>query len=335
VNRELIVMPEDGPQPLLDPIISARESLRIKMFVFSAPEFITAVIDARQRGLKVRVMLNPARRSGESDNEETRKTLLAGGVEVIDSNPDFDMTHEKSMVVDDRLAVIQSLNWETKNLTKTRDYAIITTHKHEVQEVADCFDADWERKAFAMNEHGHMIWCKGNARERIAHLIDNARETLWLQNERYQDQVIIERIVRAAVRGVKVHVMARPPHTLKMDKMIEGVGGMRLMRDVGCHVHRLTEHRLHGKLLVADGERAILGSINLSPGTFESRRELAIETRDEVILKRLTHLMHHDWKHSEPLDLTDAGLIAEMKKHDKGAAVDALVLDGNGNGKKK
>lgn len=330
MNRDLIVMPEDGLQPLLDPIINAQSSLRIKMFVFSAPEFVAAVIAARQRGVKVRVMLNPARRSGESDNEETRKTLLAGGVDVTDSNPAFDMTHEKSMVVDDRLAVIQSLNWETKNLTRTRDYAIITTHKHEVQEVADCFDADWERKHFTLNENGHMIWCKGNARERIAHLIDNARETLWLQNERYQDQVIIERIVRAAVRGVKVHVMARPPHTLKMDKMIEGVGGMRLMRDVGCHVHRLTEHRLHGKLLLADGERAILGSINLSPGTFESRRELAIETRDGPIVARLQHLMHHDWKHSTPLDLSDAGLIAEMKKHDKGAAVDALVLDAPG-----
>ena len=252
MNRELIVMPEDGPQPLLDPILNAKESLRIKMFVFSAPEFITAVIEARKRGVKVRVMLNPARRSGESDNEETRKILLEGGVEVIDINPHFDMTHEKSMVVDDRLAIVQSLNWETKNLTKTRDYAIITTHKHEVQEVADCFDADWERKHFAMNENGHMIWCKGNARERIAHLIDNARETLWLQNERYQDQVIIERIVRAAVRGVKVHIMARPPHTLKLDKMIEGVGGMRLMNRIQLSALQRPDQDLHRQFLRLD-----------------------------------------------------------------------------------
>jgi hypothetical protein len=43
--------------------------------------------------------------------------------------------------------------------------------------------------------------------------------------------VIIERLVRAAERGVKLHVMARPPHTLKKDKLIEGVGGLRILHD--------------------------------------------------------------------------------------------------------
>ena len=42
---------------------------------------------------------------------------------MFDSNPAFDLTHEKSMVIDDTTAFVQSLNWETKNLTETRDYA--------------------------------------------------------------------------------------------------------------------------------------------------------------------------------------------------------------------
>ena len=55
---------------------------------------------------------------------------------MIDSNPAFDLTHEKSMVVDGTAAFVKSLNWETKNFTETRDYAVVTTaHKHEVDEV--------------------------------------------------------------------------------------------------------------------------------------------------------------------------------------------------------
>ena len=65
------------------------------------------------------------------------------------------------------------------------------------------------------------------------------KHTLWLQNERYQDTVIIERLVRAASRGVKVHIIARPPHTLKTEKLIEGVGGLRIMSDVGAKMHKL------------------------------------------------------------------------------------------------
>jgi len=110
MSRSLIVLPDDSAKPILDAIDGAKKSLRVKMFLFSDPSLLNAVIAARQRGLKVRIMLNPARRDGESENKESRKQLEAGGVEVIDTNPKHDVTHEKSMVVDDTTAFIKSLN---------------------------------------------------------------------------------------------------------------------------------------------------------------------------------------------------------------------------------
>jgi cardiolipin synthase len=148
MSRSIIVLPDDTAKPILDAIAQARKSIRVKMFLFSDPSLLDAVIAAQRRGVDVRIMLNPERRDGEKENADTRKKLTEGGVHVIDSNPDFDVTHEKSMVIDDATAFVQSLNWETKNVTETRDYAIVTTHKHEVDEVAHCFDADWDRKKF-------------------------------------------------------------------------------------------------------------------------------------------------------------------------------------------
>ena len=338
MSRSLIVMPDDSAQPILEAINGARQSLRVKMFLFSDPSLLDAVIAAQKRGVKVRVMLNPARRSGEAENEETRRILSEGGVEVLDSNPAFDLTHEKSMVVDDTTAFIKSLNWETKNLTETRDYAIVTMHGHEVKEIAGCFDADWSREPYSLADHPHLILCPGNGRDRIAQFIDEAEHTLFLQNERYQDPVIIERLVRARTRGVKVHVMARPPHKLKKEKLVEGVGGLRIMDDVGIKIHKLRHLKLHAKMLLSDGVRAIVGSINLAPGSFDSRRELAIEVRDEDIVERLHKVAHHDWENSHPLDLTDEGLLAEFEEHEKGSA-DSLALhtenDKKVHGKKK
>jgi phosphatidylserine/phosphatidylglycerophosphate/cardiolipin synthase-like enzyme len=308
-------MPDDSAKPILEAINGATKSLRIKMFLFSDPSILKAVIDARRRGVDVRIMLNPARRDGESENKETHKKLAAAGIEVIDSNPEYDVTHEKSMVVDDTTAFVNSLNLDTKNLTETRDYAIVTSHAHEVAEIIECFEADWHRKPFKGDEHSHLIWCCGNGRERIAQFIDNAKDSIFLQNERYQDPVIIERLVRAARRGVKVHIMARPPHKLKRGKLVEEVGGMRTMEDVGIKIHKLKHLKLHAKMLLADHARAIVGSINLAPGSFDSRRELAIEVDDEHVVKRLSKIAKHDWEHSHPIDLTDEGLLEEFKKH--------------------
>jgi len=326
-HHSLIVLPDDTSRPFLDAVRNAKKSLRVKMFLFSDPDLINAVVDAKKRGLHVRVMLNPARRSGESENKATYKKLKAAGVEVIDSNPDFDVTHEKSMVVDDETAFVQSLNWDLKNLTETRDYAIVTTNPDEVKEVIDCFEQDWLRRPFSVDAKTLLIWCNGNGRDRIASFIDNAKHTLFVQNERYQDQVIIERLVRAKERGVKVHVMARPPHKLKKEKLTEGVGGLRILDDVGVKVHKLKHLKLHGKMLLADHTRAIIGSINLAPGSFDSRRELAIEVHNPEVVERLREIVHHDWEHSHPLDLSDEGLREELEQHKIDAAKE-LALHG-------
>jgi cardiolipin synthase A/B len=315
MSRSLVVLPDDSAKPILDAIHHASKSLRIKMFVFTDSSLMEAVIAAHQRGVVVRIMLNPKRRSGVSENDETRAKLVAAGIDVLDSNPAFDVTHEKSMVVDDKTAFVKSLNWDSENLTETRDYAVITSEPLEVAEVTNCFEADWSRQEFASGKTAKLIWCRGNGRERISEFIDSAKHSLWLQNERYQDQMIIEHLVRAKERGVKVHVMAKPPHHLKKDKLIEGVGGLRILDDVGVKVRKLRGLKLHAKMLLADSERAIIGSINLAPGSFDSRRELAIEVHDKHIVDRLHEVVHHDWNDSHDLDLTDEALFAELEKH--------------------
>jgi cardiolipin synthase len=326
MSHTLIVLPDDTAKSILDPINAAKHALNIRMFLFTDPTLLDAVIAAKHRGVNVRVMLNPARRDGKSDNEKASKTLIAAGIKVRDSSPAFALTHQKSMVIDDTTGFIESLNWETRDLTETRDYAVVTTDEIEVAEMVKCFDADWKQKAFRPHPESQLIWCPNDGRERIAAFIDGAKETLWLQNERYQDTVIIERLVRAVNRGVNVHIMARPAHKLKRNKLVEAIGGLRIMHDVGAKVHTLKHLKLHGKMLLADEKRAIVGSINLTPGSFDARRELAIETDAKHLVKRLVEVSHHDWAHSRKLDLSDEGILADFEKHGiKGA--DKLAID--------
>jgi phosphatidylserine/phosphatidylglycerophosphate/cardiolipin synthase-like enzyme len=319
VSHSLIVLPDDTAQPILDAVAAAKRSLQIRMFLFTDPGLTGSVIAARRRGVKVRVMLNPARRGGESENDETKGQLAAAGIEVKDSNPAFELTHQKSMVVDAATGFVESFNWETRDLTVTRDYAVVTENKSEVAEMDACFEADWARTAFTPAGHSHLIWCPNNGRERIADFIDSAKHSLWLQNERYQDTVIIERLVRAARRGVRLHILARPPHTLKKDKLVEGVGGLRIMQDVGAKIHTLKGLKLHAKMILADEKLAIVGSINLAPGSFDGRRELAIETDALHVVRRLNKAAQTDWENSHKLDLTDSGLLHDLDKRSETA----------------
>ena len=313
--RSLIVFPDDSVTPLLERIDGAVRSLLIKMFSLSDSRVINALIRAHRRGVKIRVMLNPARRSGEIQNTGSGSVLREAGVDVLDTNPSFDVTHEKSMVVDGTVALIGSLNWDPDNFARARDYAVVTADEKEVKEVIHCFEADWSRQPFEPWKSSNLVWSPGAGRTQIAEFIDSARQSLIIQNERYQDAIIVHHIVRAKLRGVKVHVMTRPSHSLRPEQLVDGIGDLRIMQDVGIKIRRLRHLKLHAKVLLVDRSRAVIGSINLTAGSFDKRRELAIRVDDPDILNRLWSVLHRDWKHSHPLDLTDEGVLKDLERH--------------------
>src|SRR4029450_11450858 len=75
MSRSLIVLPDDTALPIVAAIDAAQKSLRVKMFLFSDPALLDALKRARKRGVAVRVMLNPARRSGEEEHVAARKAI--------------------------------------------------------------------------------------------------------------------------------------------------------------------------------------------------------------------------------------------------------------------
>ena len=70
-----------------------------------------------------------------------------------------------------------------------------------------------------------------------------------------------------------------------------------------------------------------MGSINLAPGSFDARRELAIETDAHHVVSRLSEVAQRDWDNSKKIDLTDEGLLADLEKRNAaGAGAEKLVL---------
>ncbi len=315
--RKLIVMPDDSIAPILDAIGAAAKSLRIKMFSLSDRRVLSALVEAHKRNVKIRVLLNPARHSGEIQNKGSRTVLLEAGIDVLDTNPAFAVTHEKSMVVDDATAFVGSLNWDPDNFEETRDFAVITTDPDEVAEVVECFDADWSRQPFEPRRPSNLIWCPDTGREKIAQFIDDAKNSLFVLNERYTDALIVEHLVRAKLRGVKVHVMTRPSHSLRGKRVVEGVGDLRIMSDVGIGIRKIKHLKLHAKVLLADKSRAVVGSINLTTSSFDGRRELAIQSSDRDIVDRLAKVIREDWRSSHEIDLSDRAVLSDLERHPK------------------
>ena len=107
----VLVQPDDSVGAVVALIGQARQSILVKMFTFTSATLLGALLDAAARGVAVRVMLNPKRSSGTRANDGVFDQLRAGGVTCAWTNPAFPVTHEKSMVIDNRLALIATFNF--------------------------------------------------------------------------------------------------------------------------------------------------------------------------------------------------------------------------------
>ncbi|WP_029112995.1 phosphatidylserine/phosphatidylglycerophosphate/cardiolipin synthase family protein [Mycobacterium sp. URHB0044] len=304
----LIVQPDDGLGPVREFIESAQQSLFLKQFTFTSEDLIDAVIGRRQAGVDVRVMLNAARSGGDRANDETYERFTNAGITVQWANPKFYVTHEKSIVVDEKAALVATFNLCEKYFTLTRDYGVITQDPCHVAQIVEVFNADWNHVDWVPSVYEGLLWSNSNSRFHMAQFIDTATHRLDVQHPKYVDAVILDHLAAASQRGVKVHVLCGGRHGISDVDVLDTFASLRTLGRLGVKVHKQKNLRVHAKLLIVDDERALVGSMNIDRSAFDLRRELGLEVTEPAVVARLKSVFDEDWELShqyhapDPLD---------------------------------
>ncbi len=95
MSHTLIVLPDDTAKPILDAINGAKKSLNIRMFLFTDETLLGAVIAAKRRGVKVRVMLNPRDAAARPRTRRRGPPSWTRASRSATAIPKFDLTHQK------------------------------------------------------------------------------------------------------------------------------------------------------------------------------------------------------------------------------------------------
>ncbi len=311
-----LVQPEDGVEPVLALIRSAGRSILVKQFTLTHPAVIAALVEAHRLGRDVRVMLNPHRSSGDRANDESFAALAAAGIAVAWSNPKFAVTHEKSVVVDDRAALIATFNASEKYFTQTRDYGLIIEDASEVEQIRQGFVADWERTEFEPSRASALLWSNWNSRVVMSRFIDAARERIEIQHPKFVDATILERLVQACARDVEVRVLCGGKHGISSYDMLDTFSSLRVLQRFGVRVRKQRNLRLHAKLILVDRARALVGSMNIDRSAFDLRRELGLAFSDPGAVARLHDVFKADWDASHHYDAPDPLALADHTEDD-------------------
>jgi phosphatidylserine/phosphatidylglycerophosphate/cardiolipin synthase-like enzyme len=283
----VLVTPDDGPAPFVQLIAGARRTIDVVMYELSSADVIQALEDATQRGVRVRVIVDRQQYA----NPGLVGRLNAAGVQAKLSSTAFTYTHEKTIVVDRRVALIFTGNLDHFSLQNGRNFATLDTAWQDIDDLEALFAADWAGVAADLT-CTRLVVSPVNSRGRILDVIGAAKSSLDIEALYITDADVIQAILDAHGRGVAIRVLINDPSF--------GFGsaatGQRLVA-AGVPARRSsTTHFVHAKTIVVDGTSAYLGSENFSTNSLLANREVgAWFAAGELDVARMSQTFATDW----------------------------------------
>ena len=287
---KLLVQPDDGVAPLVKGIDAAKETIEILIFRFDQGEIERALLNAVNRGVRVRALIAYTNRGGEKNLRALELRLLAAGVTVARTADDLMRYHGKMMIIDHRQLYLLAFNFTYVDIDLSRSFGIVTSDRKLIQEAVKLFDADTQRQPYSAGLSNFIV-SPINAREKLATFLKGAKKELLIYDPNLSDAEMLRLLEERIKAGVTVRLIGRSKRSAKLSV---------------CKLSRL---RLHTRAIVRDGASVFVGSQSLRAAELDTRREIGVIVRDRRVASHLARIFNEDWTQTAARPLFSARIL--------------------------
>lgn len=293
-NLAIFVQPEASETPIVEAINAAQKEILIEVYLLSDDEVLTALEVAHLRGVQVRVMIEENPFGGGNINETTAHRLQTSGLKFKFTNPTFALTHQKSIVIDREILFVLNQNLTESAFERNREFNIIDYNLEHVLEAVSIFEADWNRTSYTPLEND-LVVSPDNSRDKLTSLLKSAKYSIDSEAEVIEDDEIVE-ILSAKARALPVRIIIPDMKRIPSNK----IDAEKLLA-AGVEVKTLSSPYAHAKLIIVDGIRGYVGSINFTGHSLDLNRELGILFSQGDILAKAQSVFDEDWQNAANL----------------------------------
>ena len=246
---------------MLNVINGARQRLVLSLFRCNDYGILDALAAALDRGVAVEAILTKRAKGGKKSLKKLWEALEEMGALVHWYADPVVKYHGKYVVADNRTALIATLNPTTKCFSRTLDFVYTTEEPDVVRSVSTlfAFDAGGERNPPRHRLSDRLIVGPEGSRQRMRELIESAQKSIRVLDHKLSDPDLVLLLRERRDQGVQVTVLSQMVGSFKP----------------------------HGKLMILDGTKAVLGSMALSALSLDFRREVSIVVDDGPLVSEL------------------------------------------------
>ena len=261
-SERLVLEPAERKAALLEVIGSARRRLVLSLFRCDDFSVLDALAAALERGCEVEALMTKRAKGGKKRLKKLWAALEEMGAIVTRYADPVVKYHAKYLVADERTAVITTLNPTRKCFTRTWDAVLITPDASVVKGLLTLFKADVAGVPLPSRRPlgRRLIVGPERSRAEIRTLIAGATNSIRILDHKLSDPDLVALLRERRAEGITVSVLGKQP-----------------MRGVVPH----------GKMMIIDEARAVLGSTALSTLSLDFRREVSVVVHEPALVKQL------------------------------------------------
>ena len=302
ITRTLYAEPDNGVTFLYNLVNGTTKTLDMTMYELVDTTMSADLVNACKRGVTVRVILD--QNNEKSSNSAAYAQLNAQpGCTAMYANPAFQVTHQKSLIVDGTQVAIMTLNLVTADYSGTRDFAIVENDPVDIAAIQATFNTDFGSTTdytYVPSLGNDLVWSPTTARGGLVSVINDAVSTLNVENEEMSDPTVVAALKAACTRGVTTHIT--------MTYNSSYATNLTALKTAGCSVSTYANSTryiyIHAKVIVADigtaAQYAYMGSINFSTASEVENRELGTFVSDAAMLSTLNTTLNTDFNGATP-----------------------------------
>ena len=245
----LILAVDERRGAILDVIRNAQRRLVLSLFRCNDEAIFNELTYAVDRGVAVEVITTSRIKGGKGKLEQLREALDQTGATVRTYNDPVVKYHAKYIVADDGPAVVASLNLTRKCFRKTCDGLVITHDPVIVNDLRRLMATDAAGEKVPRDLSQRLVLGPECARRQLTALIEQARSSIRIIDAKLSDPDLVTLLRSRRAGGLTVDVFdSRRVGTLKS----------------------------HGKIMLVDDAKVVVGSLALAALSLDFRREVAI-----------------------------------------------------------
>jgi cardiolipin synthase A/B len=260
--ERLVLEPGKRRDALLQVIGSAKHRLVLSLFRCDDLTVLDALAAALERGCDVEAILTKRAKGGRKRLKKLWGALEEMGAVVTWYADPVVKYHAKYLVADEKTAVVATLNPTERCFTRTWDCVLITEDPSVVRGLLALFRADTKGVPLPSGRSVSTRLIVGPDRSRAEYrrLIASAKRSIRILDHKLSDPDLVSLLRGRRAEGISISV-------------------------VGHQALGLLEP--HGKIMLIDESRAVIGSTALSTLSLDFRREVSIVIDHPPLVKQL------------------------------------------------